>query len=405
MNRLETWKLLQARDVKADEEVKERWSIKEKISVDSTRNALEYFKTLDMAELLEINSPNTFDDLFEDGMKASIFKKENSSVYLYKTKGSKSAMDLVEVVRQLRGLSISGAISYISEMFNVEYGTESKRIKDINKSIDDFQHHILTVELKDVKPETHKLLKDGRTQYGRDIADILTIFKNHIIEVDGEPRMISQLSSKELSIRVYGSEKSYKKIQRVLHMMVLLGFVDKLKNDEVPNDILQGLLSYQKQKGFVRRTDVYEVKQLEFDFFNKIEGKAGVINSKGITSSTLTRDGIIHSLGLDEGNKVFVQDTNKVVQSITKEVEHEAIAFIHEKIEANGYVEEQDVIEHLAGIIGKTKAKTKIKEVKTQLTEGYGLERVRLNKALKKSFDVTTNYKETQAPTIYKLAN
>lgn len=405
MNRLETWKLLQAQDVKADEEVKERWSIKENISVDSTRNALEYFKTLDMAELLEINSPNTFDDLFEDGMKASIFKKENSSVYLYKTKGSKSAMDLVEVVRQLRGLSISGAISYISEMFNVEYGTESQRIKDINKSIDDFQHHILTVELKDVKPETHKLLKDGRTQYGRDIADILTIFKNHIIEVDGEPRMISQLSSKELSIRVYGSEKSYKKIQRVLHMMVLLGFVDKLKNAEVPSDILQGLLSYQKQKGFVRRTDVYEVKQLEFDFFNKIEGKAGVINSKGITSSTLTRDGIIHSLGLDEGNKVFVQDTNKVVQSITKEVEHEAIAFIHEKIEANGYVEEQDVIEHLAGIIGKTKAKTKIKEVKTQLTEGYGLERVRLNKALKKSFDVTTNYKETQAPIIYKLAD
>lgn len=405
MNRLETWKLLQAQDVKADEEVKERWSIKENISVDSTRNALEYFKTLDMAELLEINSPNTFDDLFEDGMKASIFKKENSSVYLYKTKGSKSAMDLVEVVRQLRGLSISGAISYISEMFNVEYGTKSQRIKDINKSIDDFQHHILTVELKDVKPETHKLLKDGRTQYGRDIADILTIFKNHIIEVDGEPRMISQLSSKELSIRVYGSEKSYKKIQRVLHMMVLLGFVDKLKNNEVPSDILQALLSYQKQKGFVRRTDVYEVKQLEFDFFNKIEGKAGVINSKGITSSTLTRDGIIHSLGLDEGNKVFVQDTNKVVQSITKEVEHEAIAFIHEKIEANGYVEEQDVIEHLAGIIGKTKAKTKIKEVKTQLTEGYGLERVRLNKALKKSFDVTTNYKETQAPTIYKLAN
>lgn len=404
MKRLETWKLLQARDVKADEEVKERWSIKEKISVDSTRNALEYFKTIDMAELLEINSPASFDDLFEEGKKASIFKKENSSVYLYKTKGSKSAMDLVEVIRQLRGLSISGAISYISEMFNVEYGTESQRIKDINKSIDDFQHHILTVELKDVKPETHKLLKDGRTQYGRDIADILTIFKNHIIEVDGEPRMISQLSSKELSIRVYGSEKSYKKIQRVLHMMVLLGFVDKLKNDEVPSDILQGLLSYQKQKGFVRRTDVYEVKQLEFDFFNKIEGKAGVINSKGITSSTLTRDGIIHSLGLDEGNKVFVQDTNKVVQSITKEVEHEAIAFIHEKIEANGYVEEQDVIEHLAGIIGKTKAKTKIKEVKTQLTEGYGLERVRLNKALKKIFDVTTNYKETQAPTIYKLA-
>lgn len=405
MNRLETWKLLQAQDVKADEEVKERWEDKGRISVENTRVAIEYLKTLDMAEILEINSPASFDDLFEEGKKASIFKKENSSVYLYKTKGSKSAMDLVEVIRQLRGLNVSSAISYISEMFEVEYGTKSQRIKDINKSIDDFQYRVLTVELKDVKPETHKLLKDGRTEYGRNISEILTIFKNHIIEVDGEPRMISQLSSRELSIRMYGNEKSYKKVQRVLNMMVLLGLIDKLKNDEVPNEILQGLLNFQNKNQFTKRTDVFEVKQLEFDFFNKIEGKAGVINSKGITSSTLTRDGIIHSLGLDEGNKVFVQDTNKIVSNITKEVEHEAIAFIHEKIEANGYVEEQDVIEHLAGIIGKTKAKTKIKEVKTQLTEGYGLERVRLNKALKKSFDVTTNYKETQAPTIYKLAN
>ncbi|MFK3833107.1 hypothetical protein [Staphylococcus saprophyticus] len=405
MNRLETWKLLQAQDVKADEEVKERWEDKGRISVENTRVAIEYLKTLDMAEILEINSPASFDDLFEEGKKASIFKKENSSVYLYKTKGSKSAMDLVEVIRQLRGLNVSSAISYISEMFEVEYGTKSQRIKDINKSIDDFQYHVLTVELKDVKPETHKLLKDGRTEYGRNISEILTIFKNHIIEVDGEPRMISQLSSRELSIRMYGNEKSYKKVQRVLNMMVLLGLIDKLKNDEVPNEILQGLLNFQNKNQFTKRTDVFEVKQLEFDFFNKIEGKAGVINSKGITSSTLTRDGIIHSLGLDEGNKVFVQDTNKMVSNITKEVEHEAISFIHEKIEANGYVEEQDVIEHLAGIIGKTKAKTKIKEVKTQLTEGYGLERVRLNKALKKSFDVTTNYKETQAPTIYKLAN
>lgn len=405
MKRLETWKLLQAQDVKADEEVKERWEDKGRISVENTRVAIEYLKTLDMAEILEINSPASFDDLFEEGKKASIFKKENSSVYLYKTKGSKSAMDLVEVIRQLRGLNVSSAISYISEMFEVEYGTKSQRIKDINKSIDDFQYHVLTVELKDVKPETHKLLKDGRTEYGRNISEILTIFKNHIIEVDGEPRMISQLSSRELSIRMYGNEKSYKKVQRVLNMMVLLGLIDKLKNDEVPNEILQGLLNFQNKNQFTKRTDVFEVKQLEFDFFNKIEGKAGVINSKGITSSTLTRDGVINSLGLDEGNKVFVQDTNKMVSNITKEVEHEAIAFIHEKIEANGYVEEQDVIEHLAGIIGKTKAKTKIKEVKTQLTEGYGLERVRLNKALKKSFDVTTNYKETQAPTIYKLAN
>lgn len=405
MEKLETWKLLQGQDVKADEEIKKRWSKHENIRIDTTKNAMEYFKTLDMAELLDIETPASFNDLFEEGKTASIFIKENSSVYLYKTRGSKSAMDLVEVVRQLRGLSVSGAITYISEMFGVEYGTTSPKIKDINKSIDDFQYHILTVELKDVKPETHKLLKDRRTEYGRYISDILTIFKNHIIEVNGEPRMISQLSSRELSIRIVGDEKSYKKIQRVLHMMVLLGFIDKLRNDEVPADILNSLINFQNKNKFSKRTDVFEVKQLEFDFFNQIEGKAGVINNKGITSSTLTRDGIIHSLGVEESNKLFVQDTNKMLQSITKEVEDEAITFIHERIEAEGYAEEKDVIEHLAGIIGKTKAKVKIKEVKTQLTEGYGLERTRLNKALKKSFNVSDKYTETQAPAIYKLAN
>lgn len=405
MKRLPTWKLLQAQDIKADEEIKERWINKGNIKTESTRNALEYFKTLNMAELLEIDKPSKFTDLFNDRKTANIFIKENSSVYLYKTNGDKAAMDFVTVVSELRGLSFTNAITYVSEMLGVEYGESSERIKQINKSIDDFHQHILTIELKDVKPETHKLLKDGRTQYGRDIADILTIFKNHIIEVNGKPRMISSLSVRELSIRIYGSDKAKNKIQRVLHLMVLLGFVDKLKNDEIPKDVLDGLLDFQKKNKFSKRTDAYEVKQLEIDFFNLIEGKAGVINSKGITSATLSQDGLTHSLGREESNRVFVQDANKDIADITLLVEREAITFIHEKIEANGYVEEKEVIEHLSEIVGKTKAQTKIKQIKTQLVEGYGLDRCRLNKELKKSFNVSDKYKETQAPAIYKLAN
>lgn len=402
---LKAYQLLWSKEAETDTELKKRWSRKEKITVNSTYNAMEYFKTFDIAELLEIDDPERFTDLFDENKTANIFKKEDSSVYLYKTNGSKSAMDIVEVVRQLRGLSYSNAVSYISEMFDIEVGTSSERIKEINNNIDDFQHRILTIELKDTSPETHKLLKDGRTQYGRDIADILKVFKHHIIEVDGEPRMISSLSCRELSIRIYGSDKKKNKIQRVLHLMNLLEIIDKKKNQDVPKDILDELLNFQKSKHYSKRADVYEVLQLKFDFFKSLEVKAEDINSKGVTSATLTRDGIINTFGQDKGNSIFVQDTNKPTTDISKQVEKEALYFIMEEIKKNEFIEEKEILTHLSLSFGKYNSTIKLKQVRTQLIEGYGLERCRLNKELKKEFGVTDNYTQTQSPTIWKIAD
>ena len=73
-----------------------------------------------------------------------------------------------------------------------------------------------------------------------------------------------------------------------------------------------------------------------------------------------------------------------------------------EMITTNGYVEEKAVIEHLSNFIGKSLSDYKFKQLRSKITEGYGLERVRLNKALKKEFAVSDKYTQTQSPSIFK---
>jgi len=408
VNTLPTWKLIQARSKEADEEVRNRWTeVNKVIKMETTLNAKEYFKSLNMADLLGIDNPKKFNDIFstDENPSASIFKMKEGACYLYKRfNASVPAMDIVTVVSKLRGISITNSVMYISQMLNVQYGVDSENIKNINKAIDEFKHHLLTLDLSKTHPETHKLLKDGRTQYGRDISDVLEILRNHIIEVNGEPRMISHLSTRELSIRIYGKETSYNRVQRVLRLMQLLGIITKLKNDEIPNDILDGLLKFQVENKFSKRTDVHEIKEFGTDFLVNSEREAGVINSKGLTSASLTRYGIMYEFGKEKANDIFVQDAKEDfnVSKHEMDIMHFINGVVQKEVEKAGYIEETDIIEELAKELGKTKSKMKWKQIRNEFTNGYGYERTRLNKALKKEFGVSAKYTQTQAPNIIK---
>lgn len=406
LNKLATWKLLQARTTDADEEVKRRWSSFDTLKFRNTDVANEYFKKIDMAELLQIEKPKKFTDLFNNGKTASIW--EYYGVYLYKTNGNKASLDLLAVVQELRGLeSLGNAMSYLSEMFGVEYGEDSPKIKAINRSIERFRSHALAVDLEKVYPNAHKLLKNRVSQYGNIISQILTVFQNYIIEVNGEPRMLSSLGTRELSRRIFGNESGYGRISKALNIMVFLGFIDKLDNDEIPADLLEQLLNFQNKNGHGKRADVFETKQMEFDFLKSVDRKAGDWFERGGTASAMSRDGMIHSYDKDLADKMFVQDKNNPYKhGVTDRVLAEVLQFIYDCIAKNGYAEEKEVVAYirLHYKYGEKKAREKLKQIRKPITIDYGLNRCRLNTALKKSFNVTANYRETQAPFIYTTA-
>ena len=390
-----------------DDLVKARLS-KYKATTHHQATAMEYVKSLNMGEVLDLPTERNFNDLFTEDTNpsANVYKLEDSEVWLYTRHSSDESKrftgSIIQVVQKLKKTHFIGALMYLIEVMDIDFKA-TKEIQRLINEIEIYSSLLLSSDLKKTYPHVAKIFKDGRTNYASDVVQILQIAKNNVVEIDGEIRMISQLSSRELAERIHGTQNKKKRVQTVLNLMSTTDWIDKLSTDDLPEALRTKLVEYQKANNRQYRKNVIEFKYLGSDFFGVLNNKCEVMLDKGFTArATLTKEGLQNTFGDSEANKVFNQDTDRKVSKLSNDVETEAVHFIMEMITTNGYVEEKAVIEHLSNFIGKSLSDYKFKQLRSKITEGYGLERVRLNKALKKEFAVSDKYTQTQSPSIFK---
>lgn len=390
-----------------DDLVKARLS-KYKATTHHQATAMEYVKSLNMGEVLDLPTERNFNDLFTEDANpsANVYKLEDSEVWLYTRHSSDESKrftgSLIQVVQKLKKTHFIGALMYLIEVMDIDFKA-TKEIQRLINEIEIYSALLLSSDLKKTYPHVAKIFKDGRTNYASDVVQILQIAKNNVVEIDGEIRMISQLSVRELAERIHGTDKKKNRVSKVLNLMSTTDWIDKLSAEDLPEAIKTKLVEYQEANNRKYRKNVIEFKYLGSDFFGQLNNKCEVMLDKGFTAkATLTKEGLQNTFGDSEANKVFNQDTERKISKLSNDVETEAVHFIMEMITTNGYVEEKAVIKHLSNFIGKSLSDYKFKQLRSKITEGYGLERVRLNKTLKKEFAVSDKYAQTQAPSIFK---
>lgn len=390
-----------------DDLVKARLS-KYKATTHHQATAMEYVKSLNMGEVLDLPTERNFNDLFTEDANpsANVYKLEDSEVWLYTRHSSDESKrftgSLIQVVQKLKKTHFIGALMYLIEVMDIDFKA-TKEIQRLINEIEIYSALLLSSDLKKTYPHVAKIFKDGRTNYASDVVQILQIAKNNVVEIDGEIRMISQLSVRELAERIHGTDKKKNRVSKVLNLMSTTDWIDKLSAEDLPEAIKTKLVEYQEANNRKYRKNVIEFKYLGSDFFGQLNNKCEVMLDKGFTAkATLTKEGLQNTFGDSEANKVFNQDTDRKVSKLSNDVETEAVHFIMGMITTNGYVEEKAVIEHLSNFIGKSLSDYKFKQLRSKITEGYGLERVRLNKTLKKEFAVSDKYTQTQSPSIFK---
>lgn len=390
-----------------DDLVKARLS-KYKATTHHQATAMEYVKSLNMGEVLDLPTERNFNDLFTEDANpsANVYKLEDSEVWLYTRHSSDESKrftgSLIQVVQKLKKTHFIGALMYLIEVMDIDFKA-TKEIQRLINEIEIYSALLLSSDLKKTYPHVAKIFKDGRTNYASDVVQILQIAKNNVVEVDGEIRMISQLSVRELAERIHGTDKKKNRVSKVLNLMSTTDWIDKLSAEDLPEAIKTKLVEYQEANNRKYRKNVIEFKYLGSDFFGTLNNKCEVMLDKGFTAkATLTKEGLQNTFNKTEANKVFNQDTDRKISKLSSNVETEAVHFIMESIESKGYVEEKAVIKHLSNFIGKTLSDYKFKQLRSKITEGYGLERVRLNKTLKKEFAVSDKYTQTQSPSIFK---
>lgn len=389
-----SWKLL--RDGKRDE-LKERWSVYG-AKLHSKVQAQNYLKTINMAEMLGIEY-NTFFDIFhtETTPSASIFKLEGSDIYLYKCHSGNHAFigDITRVASKLTGMPYLKMLNELIDLCSIEI-VVTEQIREIREQCDLFINLLVSEDLKESYPAIHERF----WRYKTPIVTLMTILKENIYEDEnGELRSLTWMSVRTLAKKIYGKESSYFTMTQLLNLLALTDWIDKLDDTQIPEKLLKELKKSQGINQRQKRSNVWELLKLGDDFFQQLNLKCKEMKQQGFTMKGLSREYVIRTHGIEKADKLYPQDTDRVISKKSDEI----VSFLTEtalkQIEKKGYVIVNDL---LAKGSKKFKSKglteLKFKQSIAQMIDGYGLKKVRLSKALKEDLNIK-GLAPTAAPT------
>ena len=391
----ETYKLIKEGK---KEEVASRLSVY-KAKVHSKVQAMKYLKSLNMQELFGVQFNPFFDFFhFEKSPSAGIFKMENADIYLYKCHSESHGFtgDVIMVTSKLLDIPYMQALNYLIEVCGIEIEV-TEQIKALRDQCDLFLELLLSEDLKDNYPAINNIF----WRYKTEIVAILTIFKENIYEDEnGNLRSLTWLSVRNLSEKIYGTDRKKDAISRILNLMTYTNWIDKLDESQIPATLLKKIKATQNANKREKRSNVFELLPLGDDFFIQLNKQCEVMKQTGFTMKGFSQEYVARTHGKEVADEVFVQDKNKKISKTSDELVADIHKVVLKMISKKGIAIEKDV---LAVVQKKWKSKgfteTKYKQAVSEMLDMYGLERKRLTKDLKEKFEVT-NLPKNASPTI-----
>lgn len=395
-----TWMLI--KEGSYDDEIKRRWSVYS-ARLRNRASLINYCKSINMFKLLGIKETNSsFKCIIypDNNPSASIFELDETGIFLYsrvsKTLEYNFRGNFIQVFQKLTGLNFQQALIKISVLMDIQYGL-SEKVEDIIQSLDANITVLQSADLLESYPSIYNIFKRYRNQ----IVMILDILKKNLIEDEnGDIRIISQLSYKNLSRMMTLDEDGFRSISRIINLMAVTSWIIKLPEEQIPEKIRKDIINFRDSKKYKYRMNVLEIVSLGDDFIDKLSETTDLMVRSNITASNITYDSVYRIMGEKKADEVFPQNYTKGVSEESLYIENVMFKYINEQIDKNNYVEERQVLSHVGKIVGKEKATRYFKGIKADLLLKYGLIRVRLGKELKKDLNVEDLYTSRQMPFI-----
>lgn len=171
---------------------------------------------------------------------------------------------------------------------------------------------------------------------------------------------------------------------RRLNFFVLLELMKKLDEIEIPSELQSSLSEWKKANGYKYQNSVYSIPSYTYDLLSIIDSKCKIWIDKGCTLKTVNYEGIARNFGVEEANRVFPQDKDKVIPELNEIVARRLEESMLTQINTKGYVTEQEVMDSVI-LYFKGQKQFKQEQLKRclgEIMDKYCLVRVRLNKEL-----------------------
>lgn len=369
-----------------------------------------FFKTIDMVELLELPDTNPFLDIFheETNSSASVYLNEEYDIYLYKCFSEQSRFqgDIIRVIRKLLNIkSYTKVIEVLVTITNSEINWKSE-IGEARYNAMELQKALKRNTLRLNYPDLNKYLYNYRQE-----IDLLLDLVFDYTYMDKETREVKYMNF--ISLKTYaklvkenlGYKISEGKMWNILNVVTVTELIRKAESKSIPLDLKEKLiLNQQENSGQIRTSNVYyPVVDIEN---SQILAKEMVQNN--VTISGLGYNLVYRLFGEKKANQDFPQaykpledrglvSMSKRDRNLTKAsvaLEKSAVKILMPQIEEQGYMYESDLISKLARVRKTKKSITQnnFQKIRADIYNNYGIKRERLTKELHYKLGMKENY-------------
>lgn len=385
-------------------------------------NAMNYFKSLDMREFLELPDENPFLDILheEDNPSASVFYAEEHGIYLYKcfSSSNKYCGNIIALLERYLKISSIEVVNLLVELTGSNV-TNSSQLGQSKFNAQKFKRELQSGELKQTYPELYQYF----SKYQVEIPVVLDFMYDYVYMDDsGELRYLNYYSIKNLAkqlARVTNQKKvSLDRTRKILYHMIVTEIVKKKPEAEIPKDIFNGLILEQKKDCTKLRTsNIYEPTNLTDENTAVSEGIAKVLRENKVTVGSLSYELVYRLFGeekayqdfpqsykpLVEQKKIKMSKTDSNLSQASEKLEKASVRIIMNEIEEKGYVYEKDVISKLAKArrLKVRDTAERFKKLRADIYNKYGLNTCRLTKELYNQLEIKEKYSSKNI--IYKV--
>ncbi|ELY8292013.1 hypothetical protein IGJ46_000455 [Enterococcus sp. AZ120] len=315
-------------------------------------NAMNYFKSLDMREFLELSDENPFYDIFHEETEpsASVFYAEKYGIFLYKcfSESHPYCGNIISLLERYLKISSIEVVNLLVEISSSKV-TNTSKLGQSKFNAQKFKKELQSGELEENYPELYKYF----SRYQIEIPE--NIFNNLILE-------------------------------------------------------------QKKDSNKLRTSNIYEPTNLTDENKGNSEGIAKILRENKVTVGSLSYELVYRLFGEEKAYQDFPQSyepliqrkmikmskTNSNISQASEKLEKTAVKIIMNEIEKKGYVYEKDVISKLAKArrLKINDTKRKFQKIRVDVYNKYDLERERLTKELYQKFNIQESY--TSKVVIYK---
>ncbi|MGB9856213.1 MAG: CHC2 zinc finger domain-containing protein [Caldisericum exile] len=335
-----------------------------------------YLKKQDLMQFLGINyNGKMFNCIFHDdeNPSATILISENEH-QIYYCFGCGFKGTIIQCVERIQGTTRVDALRYLRAVYKVEY-EETEWQKKQKAIIEENMRFILSNEFQELYPETYRLIKP----YINDLYVIHGYAKEHVYTenfTDNSNNALFFASIKYL-LKIC-NRFCYQNTNDRIALFTLLGLLNKLKKEQIPDFLLKNAIRYAKGKNTVT---FFSIPSYTYNVMTNAEEKAKLWKEKNCTMKGMSYEMILRNFGYDEANKVYPQMQAKEITSKNKEIAMHLEKVMLNMVYTKGYATEKEIL----AVAGKINERN-LKKILGEVLKKYGLKRVRANKELKEKF-------------------